>query len=84
MTELKYKYTDNGYCRVYYTWKKNIYYCAQDEGKGIIKFYRCSGGYYNEPEYTANPKEAPPLSPGNTITDVNVNNWIKNNWKLIN
>ena len=84
MSDLKYNYTDAGFCRVYYTWldseKKKIHYCAQEEFKGVIKFYRCSGGTYNEPEYEVFPKFAPPLSPGNTVLDKIVNDYIKQKW----
>ena len=91
MTEkLKYNYTDTGNCRVYYTWKNSkgqkVSYCAMDNGyNGIpdIKFYRCSGGDWDEPEYTVNPLEAPPLSPGNTEIDKAVNDWINNKWNNV-
>ena len=85
MTELKYEHTDNGYCRVYYSWinsqRQKISYCIQDEGRGIIQVYRCSGDKtYDEPEYVVHPKDAPPLSPGDTETDKNVNEWITKKW----
>lgn len=86
MSELQYNYTDNGYCRVYYTWKNSegqtVDYCAQDEGKGQIVFYRCTGGDWNEPDYEVRPKNAPPFSPGNTETDIAVNKWIAEKWEV--
>ena len=57
MRKFKFAYEDTGYCRVYYHYvnKKGqkLLYCFQDEGKnyGGVKFYRCSGDDWEEPEY---------------------------------
>lgn len=83
---LKYRYTDNGYCRVYYDWKNSkgqkVSYCAQDEGRGQVVFYRCTGGTWDEPEYQVKPKDAPPFSPGTEDTDIAVNQWIREKWDV--
>ena len=86
MNHLKYNYTDNGFCRVNYTWKNSknqtVHYCAQDEGDQGVIFYRCTGDPWNEPEYSVKPLEAPPLSPGSEDTDKVINNWIKEKWGI--
>jgi hypothetical protein len=80
MSTLKYEYTETGYCRVAYSWENSqgqtCYYCAQEEGKNLVVFYRCSDDYH-EPMYQVHPKDAPPLSPGNTEVDRAVNEWIR-------
>jgi len=87
MNPFEYDYTEPGYCRVYYTWESdngNVFnFCAQDEGKGQIVFYRCTGGDWNEPDHETNPKFAPPFSPGDTDIDKAVNEWIRNKWKVL-
>lgn len=83
-SNIEYNYTDDGYCRVYYTWENSkgqtVDFCAQDEGAGQVVFYKCTGGDWNEPEYQINPKFAPAFSPGDSQTDKAVNEWIAKKW----
>ncbi|TRZ52432.1 MAG: hypothetical protein D4S01_02955 [Dehalococcoidia bacterium] len=80
MKELVYKYTETGYCRVYYTFmvdgKAVALYCAQEEAPGLIVFYQCSYDW-EEPMHAVKFKKLlPPKSPGETDIDKAVNAWI--------
>jgi len=85
MSQLKYEYTEPGYCRVVFSYEntqgQTAYYCAQEEAKDNIVFYRCSDDWY-EPMYEVRPKIAPPLSPGDTDVDHAVNEWITSKFSL--
>lgn len=39
--ELKFAYTDSGYCRIYYKYGTRLF-CLQEEAKGVYAFYICS------------------------------------------
>ncbi len=83
MNRLKYEYTEPGYCRVVYSFENSegqkAYYCAQEERKGLVVFYRCTDDWH-EPAYEVKPKDAPELSPNSTEVDKAVNEWIENKW----
>jgi hypothetical protein len=80
MSELVYSHTDDGYCRVYYTYEnkdgQTCHYCAQEEYKGAVQFYRCTDEPWLEPDYPVKLKILPPKSPGDSETDRAVNAWI--------
>ncbi len=55
--KLTFRETDEGYCRVYYDFKKNkskALYCWQSEGRNAFEFYRCSLDE-GEPDYPVSP-----------------------------
>lgn len=55
---LKYHDTDDGFCRVYYTFTnaegRQIIYCWQEEADNCFVFYKCTD--WPEPEYAITPK----------------------------
>ena len=84
-----------GYCRFVYRVKnhdiyQDLYYCLQDEGKGIIKVYRMSGHSipHLEPEYEIEftngaDIEMPKLEVGNTCDlEKLIYSYIENHPKL--
>lgn len=58
---MKYRYTDIGYCRIYFSPNEGrTLYCLQDEGYGIWCFYIC---YDDEPGHEV------PIPPNLEILD---------------
>lgn len=47
--ELKYNYTDSGFCRIYYKYGARPF-CLQEERKGVYAFYLCT--HEGEPSHT--------------------------------
>jgi len=70
---LKLRYTDNGYARVYYHEGRYLY-CLQYEGAQGMKFYTCSRD--GEPCCEARPPANLPPPTGTTLIDRQVRAWL--------
>lgn len=82
-TKLKFKYEDNGFCRVVFSNKrdgKNFIYCWQEDRKNEFTFYRCTAG--SEPSHEVKEvggffaKDITPRNPAKTAVGISLNKFL--------